>query len=384
MVYSHRSGMASCFHQVLASHELGGAGLIALGLARELQDRGQVSHVWIPGEGPAQWKAEDLGLITHSYTAMGLFSSSKIRGIANNFGFWYNLSLHSPGLIHIHSPFHYRALLLALKLSRMKAVVHVQLEEDEEGLRWAFKTPPDLIITCARFLEGYVRRTLPERYQDRQRIIAVSNPVDTQLFHPGDRRTAKRHVGAPIDIPLALMLANLAPHKGQKTAIKAMAALKKAGVEAMLWLAGVERGDDRSYTTLLHNLCAELGVEDRVQFLGYRSDAAELLRATDIFLLPSTHEGLPLSVLEAQASKVPVLAAPTGGIPEVIADGQTGFLDSAADFLGYAGHIQTLLRQPDLYYRITEQAYTNILKEYTWHVYYGRLWQLYTSLLNID
>jgi len=374
--------MVSCFHQVLASHELGGAGLIALWLASELQGRGQASRVWIPGAGPAQRKAEELGLITHSYTASGLFSSSKIRAITTNLSFWQKLSFHSPGLIHIHSPFHYRALLLALKLSRMRCVVHVHLEEDEEWLLWAFKTPPDLIITCARFLEGYVRRTLPERYQDRQRIIAVSNPVDTQLFYPGDRRAAKRHVGAPLDIPLALMLANLAPHKGQETAIRAMAALKKAGVEVVLWLAGVERGGERHYTTHLHNLCAELEVEDGVQFLGYRSDAADLLRAADVFLLPSTHEGLPLSVLEAQASKVPVLAAPIGGIPEVIIHGETGFLHPSTDVLGYASHIQTLLRQPDLYHRVIERAYTNILEEYTWQVYYKRLWQVYMSVLS--
>ena len=376
--------MVSCFHQVLASHELGGAGHIALGLASELQGRGQVSHVWIPGEGPAQRKAEELGLITHSYTATGLSISAKIRAITNNLSFWQKLYFHRPGLIHIHSPFHYRALLLALKLSRMRCVVHVQLEEDVEGLRWAFKTPPDLIITCARFLEGYVRRILPERYQDRQRIVAVSNPVDTQQFYPGDRTAAKRHVGAPIDVPLALMLANLAPHKGQETAIKAMAALTKAGVEAMLWLAGVERGGERHYTTLLHNLCAELGVEDRVQFLDYRSDAADLLRAADVFLLPSTHEGLPLSVLEAQATKVPVLAAPTGGIPEVVIDGETGFLHSATDVLGYASRIEALLRHSDLYDRVTERAYTNILKEYTWQVYYERVWQLYTYELRIN
>jgi D-inositol-3-phosphate glycosyltransferase len=268
---------------------------------------------------------------------------------------------------------------VALKLSRLKSVVHVHLDEDENGLRWAFQTPSDLIITCAPFLEEYVRRTLPERYQDRQRIIAVSNPVDTQLFHPGDRHAAKRHVGATIDIPIALMLANLAPHKGQETAIKAMAALKKAGVEAMLWLAGVERGGERHYTTFLHNLCAELGVEDIVQFLDYRSDAADLLRAADVFLLPSTHEGLPLSVLEAQASKVPVLAAPTGGIPRVVIDGETGFLLSATDVLGYASRIEALLRHSDLYDRVTERAYLNVLKEYTWQLYYEHVWQLYMS-----
>jgi glycosyltransferase involved in cell wall biosynthesis len=263
-------------------------------------------------------------------------------------------------------------------------VVHVHLDEDEEGLCWAFQTPPDLIITCARFLEGHVRRTLPERYQDRQRIIAVSNPVDTQLFHPGDRHAAKRHVEAPIDVPLALMLANLAPHKGQETAIKVMAALKQAGVQAILWLAGDERGGERQYTTLLYKLCVELGVEDRVQFLGYRSDAADLLRAADVFLLPSTYEGLPLSVLEAQASKIPVIAAPPAGVPEVVIDGETGFLHAATDVLSYASRIQALFHHPDLFHRITDQAYTNILNEYTWQVYYERLWQLYTYVLSAN
>jgi glycosyltransferase involved in cell wall biosynthesis len=376
--------MVSCFHQVLASHELGGAGLIALGLASELQGHSQLSHVWIPKKGPAQRKAQALGLPVHTYSPANIFSDSKFRVVASNVRIWRQLRLSGRGIFHIHSPFSYRELRVVLKLSRLKSVVHIHLDEDEESLRWALRTPPDMIITCARFLEGYVRRTLPERYQDRQRIIAISNPVDTQLFHPGDRHAAKRHVGAPIDIPLALMLANLAPHKGQETAIKAMAALKKAGVKAMLWLAGVERGGERHYTALLSNLRAELGLEDRVQFLDYRTDAADLLRAADVFLLPSTHEGLPLSILEAQASKVPVLAAPTGGIPEVVIDGETGFLHPATDVLGYANRIKALLRQPDLYYHMTERAYTNILKEYTWQVYYERLWQVYTYLLSTN
>jgi len=64
----------------------------------------------------------------------------------------------------------------------------------------------------------------------------------------------------------------------------------------------------------LQALCSELGVADQIRFLGHREDIPDLLRAADILLLPSTNEGLPLSVLEAQATKVPVLAAPTAGI----------------------------------------------------------------------
>lgn len=369
----------SCFHQVLASHELGGAGLIALRLANVLKGRGQDSHVWIPGEGPAQRRAEDLGLAAHLYNARDLFSCSRLGAMTNNMRFWRKLYPHRGDLFHIHAPFHYRALLLALQLSRMRCVVHVQLEEQAEGLRWAFKTPPTLIITCARFLVEYVRSTLPESYQKQQRIVAVPNPVDTAQFYPGDKGAAKHRVGAPAKVPLILMLANLAPHKGHETAIRALAALKQNRVEAVLWLAGIERGGERRHTTFLQHLCAELGVADRVRFLGDRSDAADLLRAADVFLLPSTHEGLPLSVLEAQASKVPVLSAPTGGIPEVIMDGETGFLLSATNVLSYARRIQDLIRYPDRYHDITERAYRNVLQEYTWQAYTERLWQLYAE-----
>src|SRR5262245_17170886 len=149
--------MIRSFHQVFASHELGGAGLIALRLARLLKAHGQDSHVWIPGEGVAQRQAEDLGLRTHAYDVTGLSSPSKTKAIASNLTFWRKLCAHSPDLIHIHSPFHYRALRFALGLSRSRCVVHVHIEENEDGLRWAFKRPPDLIITCARFLVPYVQ-----------------------------------------------------------------------------------------------------------------------------------------------------------------------------------------------------------------------------------
>jgi glycosyltransferase involved in cell wall biosynthesis len=125
----------------------------------------------------------------------------------------------------------------------------------------------------------------------------------------------------------------------------------------------------------------ELRVTDRVSFLGQRDDIPDLLRAADIFVLPSTSEGLPLSVLEAQATKVPVLAAPTAGIPEVITDGETGFLIPAADAVGYAQCIESLLHRPEVSHRVIEQAYTHVIKEHNWQTYCETIWMLYQSLI---
>jgi glycosyltransferase involved in cell wall biosynthesis len=178
------------------------------------------------------------------------------------------------------------------------------------------------------------------------------------------------------------MLANLAPHKGQEVAIRAIATLKAGGLDVALWLAGTERGGGQGYTHRLYSLACELGVAAQVRFLGHRDDAPDLLRAADLFLLPSTREGMPLSILEAQASKVPVLAAPTTGIPEIVTDGQTGFLIAPLDANAYADRMKLLLSHPDLARRITSCAYSQITSAHAANIYLQRILALYRSLLN--
>jgi glycosyltransferase involved in cell wall biosynthesis len=368
------------YQQVLVSRELGGAGLVALHMADFLQTRGLASSVWVPGDGPALRHAKRLGLAVREYDARGIWSRSRLRAGCANWKIGRALRRGGPGLVHVHAPAFYGALRVALRLSCLKRIVHVQIEEPEQLLRWAFQRPPELIITCARFLIDSVRRTLPAVYQERQRIVVVPNAVDTERFTPGDKREAKRRVGAPDGAPLLLMLANLAPHKGQETAIQAVAALKQRGVRVACWLAGVERSQEGNYTARLGQLIEELGVADRVRLLGYRNDAPELLRAADFFLLPSICEGLPLSILEAQATKVPVLAAPTAGIPEVVRDHETGFLISSQDAAGYAHCIERLLANPDLYHRVAEAAYTRVTRDYNWRSFCQQIWALYHDL----
>jgi glycosyltransferase involved in cell wall biosynthesis len=177
------------------------------------------------------------------------------------------------------------------------------------------------------------------------------------------------------------MMANLAPHKGQETAIRAVAELRARGRDVECWLAGTERNGETTYQRLLQARVAELGVGDRVRFLGFRTDGRELIQAADFLLLPSTKEGLPLSVLEAQATKTPVLAAPTAGVPEVVAHGETGFLIAADDPQGYANAVEGLLANPGLFTHVTEQAYDRVRSKHGWPTYCDRVWQLYEELL---
>ena len=364
-------------HQFLVSRELGGVSLIVLRFARWLTDRGEATRIWVPGEGQATKEAEQEGLTWHSYNL-----DAMTRGVVSHTLACLRLVpalRRRAGLAHVYTPTVYRLLRPALRLARLRTVVHVQIDPEAEDLGWAFQDPPDVIVVCARSLAGTVRAALGARGADVP-VVVVPNAVDTERFSPTEQGLAKRHVGAPTDRPLVLMLANLAPHKGQETTLQAVAELKGRGRAVECWLAGGERGGGHEYEARLRTLADDLGVADRVRFLGFRTDGPELLRAADFLLLPSTREGLPFAVLEAQASKTAVLAAPTAGIPEVVRDGATGFLVPAGDALGYASRLQLLLDNPGLYQRITDRAYDQVRHEYSWKNYCQRVAEVYRNL----
>lgn len=377
--------MTNNFVQMLVSREMGGAALTALHLAEFVKRKVGASHILVPGAGPAAQQAQNMGLPVHHFDLSRPLSSGKVRAGLGNWKIGRQLRCMAPGLVHVHGPCYYGALRHGLRWSGLKQVVHVQIEEDSAGMTWALRSPPDLIITCARFLVDHVRRCLPGPMQDRQKIVAVPNAVDIDRFHPAEAKAeAKRKMGAPLDQPLVLMLANLAPHKGQETMLRALALLKKQGLTATLWLAGEERGGEGAYTAKLRELIAALELQGQVHLLGQRQDAPDLLRAADFFVLPSTHEGLPLSLLEAQATKVLVLAAPTAGIPEVVIDGETGVLVPADDPAGYAARLAALWQYPDCGRRMIERAYTRVTTEYTWKAFCERVGVLYKQLLATD
>jgi N-acetyl-alpha-D-glucosaminyl L-malate synthase BshA len=93
-----------------------------------------------------------------------------------------------------------------------------------------------------------------------------------------------------------------------------------------------------------HRLAHELGVADRVRFLGVHEDVAPLLSVADVFLLPSETESFGLAALEAMACEVPVVASRVGGLPEVVEDGRSGLLCPPGDIGAMA---QACLRLAD-------------------------------------
>jgi glycosyltransferase involved in cell wall biosynthesis len=131
------------------------------------------------------------------------------------------------------------------------------------------------------------------------------------------------------------------------TLVRAVAELEPGSVRLRIAGDGPDRG-------ALEAEVARLGLEEAVELLGMRTDIAELLAAAGVFVLCSDSEGLPMSVLEAMAAGVPVVATAVGGVPELVSDAETGILVPPRDPAALARALGALAADADLRERMGE------------------------------
>lgn len=367
----------SLVHQVLDTAELGGGNLYALAVAERLRADGDTTTIWCHHTGPA------VGESARRALAVRTFDQDALK--RGGFGALWQVARiawklrRARGIVHVHSHVLYGFVRRAVKLAGAPAVAHVHIDAPPESYRWAFAQPPAAIVTCAEFLAAKVRDSLPAEVLTRTRIVAVPNAIDTAKFAPGDRAAAKRRVGAPEGAPLVLMVANLSPHKGQLVALEALRLLRAAGSNAHCWFAGVERGGS-AFTAELRAFVETHSLGSCARFLGQRADVPDLMRAADAVILPSSNEGLPLTLLEAQASGTPVLAAPTAGVPEIVRDGATGLLLAHDDAAGYARELAALFADPNRAEALAAAALAQA-RTRTFEAMYAQLRAVYADLL---
>ena len=130
----------------------------------------------------------------------------------------------------------------------------------------------------------------------------------------------------------------------------------------------------------MHNSLGALKLDETVILAGFRKDMPELLSTMDVFVLPSLEEGMPQSLLQALAMERAVVASSVGGVPEVICDGQTGFLVSSQDPAALAEKIGMLLRDPDQRRAFGQGGRRAIADHYSLDAMLQKTEQLYSHL----
>lgn len=200
-------------------------------------------------------------------------------------------------------------------------------------------------------------------------VAVVPNGIDVERWAAAARRggdAVRRQCGLPIGAPILGSVGRLHPVKNQQLLVRALAILRRRIADAALVLIG--EGPQRDE---LAALAHRLGVGDAVHFLGERRDVEQLLPAVDVFCLSSLSEGIPLTLLEAMAARVPVIAVAAGGVAEAVAseadalliDGAVAHGEPVAERLAAAA--QRLLGDAALRQRLTERAAVRVQAEFT-------------------
>lgn len=367
-------------HAVL-SLDVGGLERVVLDLVREGKARGQVvSVLCLERPGTQAAEAEALGarvLCAGKRPGLDFSSVRRIREI---------LGQARPDVVHTHQA---AALLYAGAAARRAGVPVVVHTEHNNHIR----------KRQARF--GRLRTRLLGRVAGRyaRRIFCVSgdvlgavrehgvypaakssvvyNGIDLSPHDaPVDAAALRASLGIPADAPLVGSVGRLNEVKRQDLLVRAFAALRRTRPAAHLLLVG-----DGPTMGALRELAKQLSVGDCVHFAGYQARPAPYLRVMDVFALTSRIEGMPLVVLEAWAAGVPVVASRVGGIPEVVADGESGLLFESGDEGALVGLLSQLLADASLARRIAERGRELVRSRYASAVMAGNYERHYLELL---
>ncbi|MGC9667266.1 glycosyltransferase family 4 protein [Planosporangium sp. 12N6] len=227
------------------------------------------------------------------------------------------------------------------------------------------------------YLTGYQRDRLGRVLGGLTALERLVPCVDATTYHPGvDGDSVRRRYGL-VDRPVVVCVSRLVPRKGQDALIRALPAIRRRVPDAALLV--VSGGP---YRSALQRLAGETGVADHVVFTGSVpwQDLPAYYAAGDVFAMPCRTrrggldvEGLGIVYLEASATGLPVVAGDSGGAPDAVREGETGYVVDGRDTAAIADRVATLLADPDLARRLGAAGRAWVEAEWSWQTQADRM-----------
>jgi len=343
----------------------GGAQKALLAIVRGLRDTRAEPAVWRLGGGSR---------IEEDFRALGVpvlgGSDSPLKALAQPFSLLRYLIAERVSLVQtflFHSDVTGRAvgrLARALGPTRGAPAIVSSARATNARNRWWQFLLQRMTAPLADAFTAVSRRTLDFAAR-REGLVAerarvIPNGIDlapwTDAPDPAD---ARERLGLDKDAFVIGSVGRLHPQKGYDFLLDAIEQVAPDVPEAVAAIAGY--GPLREH---LETRCADLGVESRVRFLGYRSDVTTALAAFDVFVLPSLWEGMSNAILEAMAASKPVVATAVDGNVEQVVDGETGLLVPPADGDALAGALLKLARDRAKARRMGEAGRRRVEREF--------------------
>jgi L-malate glycosyltransferase len=257
-------------------------------------------------------------------------------------------------VLHLHSPYVAgvaRLVVRSLPPTMRPAVVST------EHVPWAGYALPTRILNAATFrlddehiaVSPAVAGSIPPRYRAHTRVVEHGIFVDRVRTLRGERERIRARLDVGPQEMLVTTVANLRHQKGYPVLLRAARAVLEARPDVRF--AAVGQGPLERELRQLHR---DLGLGERFRFLGYREDAARVVAGSDVFVLASHYEGLPLAVMESLALGVPVVATDVAGIRDAVHDGRDAVLVPPGRPRDLARALLGVIQNPALRSRLAE------------------------------
>jgi glycosyltransferase involved in cell wall biosynthesis len=265
-----------------------------------------------------------------------------------------------PDLVHLHSR---RGSDLWGGLAAQREGVPAVLSRrvDNREPRWWMRRKYRLFERVIVISDG-IRRVLLDDGLSSQQVVLVHSAVDAQRYRPGREHAAwfREEFALAEDEATIAMAAQFIPRKGHRTLLAALPAVLAARPRTRVLLFG--QGPEQA---AIEALVREAKLDERVRFAGFRSDLDRILPNLDMLAHPAEREGLGVTLLQAAACGLPIVAGRAGGIPEVVRPGLNGELIAPGDHADLAHHLNRLLADPPLRARYGSAGRALVLSEFS-------------------
>lgn len=230
-------------------------------------------------------------------------------------------------------------------------------------------------------VSNFTRRSLIEfEKMPKSRIRVIYNGVRYQPRGMlSEKNTSREKLGIGVDRKVVLSIGRMDPIKDFQTLIRAFVDVVRNASGATLLIAG--EGDD-NYLEELRRNALQLGIGDRVKFLGSRRDVTDLLAACDVFALTSISEAASMTILEAMSAGRPVVATQTGGNAELVAHGETGYLVPVGDHAEVSEALSQIMTYPDVAKRMGDAGRVRFETLFTLEANYDAYHELYEEIIS--
>jgi len=236
------------------------------------------------------------------------------------------------------------------------------------------KRDADAFIAISKeILEEMRAEGIPE-----DKIHFLVNAVDPAVFHPVDteaKQAMRQKLGLPVDSPIAIFIGRLEQIKGVHDLL---AAWRDVPDPAHLVIVGTGGQEDTLKAYALEHLSG------RVTFTGKRDNIPEFLQATDTWVLPSYGEGLPVALLEAMSTGIPVVTTPVGAIPEIITTDENGLLVESGDVPALTEALKRAIQDDETMRQIGSKARQTVIDGYSLDSVSNEYKTLFESLVKKD